>query len=206
MVAPAQKVGRYRGIVTEADGSIKTFSLTIAPAPAEPSVTIDVSAAWTVDSVFTVADKIVITGGKTIPGSVIVYVKSGTGGQTIRIFNDQALLLDNKTLQADQIVVLYMPRPGKHTIIDQSKNGGGRCDVTITYPTPNKPPDATPIPVQVIRVDASHTMFKPNTITASPLQPIVVTVLDGTHLVTNLIATTDRLGSEIVTTVLDQTT
>jgi hypothetical protein len=193
LVAQVQTAARYRGTVTESDGTVRTFSLAVVPSPAEPSVNLDVSQGWSADPTFTVVEK----------GFIVVSVLKGSGGQTIKILNDKEGLLDNKSLKKDQIVVLRVLRPGKHILED--KTGGGKCSITIQYPQKSPPPVTTPIDVHVTQIDPTSTQIDPSSLTASVSQPLVIHVQDGTHLTTSLQAVTDRVGDRIVTRVQVET-
>jgi hypothetical protein len=190
MVIAAQvgAASRFRGKIDNGDNTSKTFSLIVAPSPAEPSANIDVSQNWTGDAEFTVVEQ----------GYVVVSVGTGAGGQTIKIYNDQELLLDNRALQSDQMVVMRILRPGQHTIVDVT--GGALCNVTVQYPAPNAALATDKIQLHVQQVDPTHTEFDIAEVSATVLQPIVIYVQERTHLVTNLIATTDRVQGELVTT------
>lgn len=122
---------------------------------------------------------------------------SGDGGQTIRIYNDQEVLLDNQALQAGQLLVLRVLRPGNHIITDQT--GGAACNLTVAYPEPGKPLTASAITLQVTQVDATHTAMNPTDITASVTQAISVQVQNKSHIVTTLVSTTDRVDGKLVT-------
>src|SRR5947209_7535850 len=79
--------GRYRGVVTNGDGSTKEFSLVVLPSPAEPSATIDLSAEWVGIPAFNVVEN---------KGYVVLHVADDTSGpRKVRIFNDAGVLFDN---------------------------------------------------------------------------------------------------------------
>jgi hypothetical protein len=189
IVAQVQTAARYRGTVTDADGTSRMFSLVVVPSPAEPSVNLDVSQTWNTDPTFTVVEK----------GYIVVSVLKGAGGQTIRILNDTELLLDNKSLRKDQIVIFRVLRPGKHTLRDQT--GSGTSSITVQYPQKNPPIPTTPIDVQVVQIDPKTTQMKPDNIVSSVRQPLVIHVQDRSHLITALEAVTDRVGDRYVTRV-----
>jgi hypothetical protein len=187
LVAQVRSAARYKCVVTNADKTTQTFSLVVVPSPAEPTAEIDVSQTWSPDTTFTVVEK----------GYVVVSVVSGDGGQTIRIYNDQEVLLDNQALQAGQLLVLRVLRPGNHTITDQT--GGATCNLTVAYPESGKPLIASAITLQVTQVDGTHTAMNPTNITASVTQAISVQVQNKSHIVTTLVSTTDRIEGKLVT-------
>jgi hypothetical protein len=191
IVAQVNGAARYRGVATDRTGDTKTFSLVVAPSPAEPSVQIDLSQRWPINATFTVVEK----------GFVVVSVQNGEGHHTIRIESDKEVLLDNKALQKEQIVVCRVLRPGVHTLKDV--RGNGVCAVTVKYPEPNPP--SKPIELRVIQVDPNTTSIDPTNVTASVAQPLVIHVQSGTHLITTLEQVTDREGDNLVTKAYDKT-
>ena len=52
LVAQVQTAGRYRGEVLNPDGTMRWFSLSVVPAPGEPSVVIDVAGRGRIDYLF----------------------------------------------------------------------------------------------------------------------------------------------------------
>jgi len=186
LVAQVQTVATYTGLITNADGSTKGFTLSVVPSSAEKAILIDVSATWSVNPTFTVIES----------GYVSVSVLTGGGGQKIKISNDQGILLDNTSLRSGQVVALVILRPGNHVLTDTT--GGATCAVTVTYPS-------TPLPTGVVPVKLSfapasvQTVMAPAAISVAPPQPVVITVLDGTRLTTTLQATTDRVNGELLT-------
>jgi hypothetical protein len=187
VVAQVRSAARYKGVVTNPDKTTQSFSLVVVPSPAEPTAELDVSQSWNPDTTFTVVEK----------GYVVVSVGSGEGGQTIRIYNDQEVLLDNQALQAGQLLVLRVLRPGVHTITDQT--GGATCNLTVAYPEPGKPLTAGAITLQVNQLDPTHTAMDPKDIAATVTQALSVHVQDKSHIVTTLISTTDRVEGKLVT-------
>jgi len=189
LVTDVQAAGRYRGHIGQADGSSKSFSLVVQGPPAEPSVNIDLSTEWTTDPTFNVAAS----------GHVVLSIGHGAGGNTVRIFNDVSLLVDNTKLRKGQLLVLRLLRPGKHLLED--KTGGGTCTLMVQYPT-TKPPVATqPVSLTVAKpAGTPNTTITPNNVVLSVAQPVVVTVDDGTHLVSTLQATTNLMAARPVTT------
>jgi hypothetical protein len=188
LVTQVGSAARYRGDVTNPDHTAKSFSLVVLPSPAEPSLNLDISQSWVGLPTYTVMES----------GYVVVSVLSGPGKQTIRIWNDQGVLLDNKALRKDQIIVLRILRPGTHVITD--KTGGATCKLTVQYPQPGVPPATSPIKLQVNQIDPTHTKMDQSQITASVLQAIAIHVQDKTHIITTLAAKTDRVGKSLVTT------
>lgn len=186
LVAQVGSPARYRGIVTGKDGATKTFSLVVNPSPAEPSVSIDLSKDWGVDPTFSVAEN----------GYVIASVLTGQGGFTLRIFNDSSVLLDNKSLKLDQIVVVRVLRPGKHVISDQV--GGGSCSLTVGYPMREHALAKDKLDLYV-RLNGDSTEMDPKAITSSVAQAIAIHVQDKTRIVTTMAATFDRVGTKVVT-------
>jgi hypothetical protein len=187
LVARVQAAARYRGVVAEPDGSSRTFSLVVVPSPAEQSVTLDLGSSFVSDPTFTVVEK----------GYVVIAVNTGPGGQRIKIFNDKTMLIDNTALRADQIVVLRLLRPGKHTITDTT--GGGTCSVAVTYPKLGAKLPTDKIDLSVKIVAKKTTRIDPKAATASVTQPIVIHLQDGTRITTTLDATTDRIGGRLIT-------
>jgi hypothetical protein len=187
VVAQVGAAGRYRGDVTAPDGSLKTFALVVAPSPAEPSVNIDISQAWSGIPTYTVVEN----------GYVVISVLSGAGGQTIRIYSDKEVLLDNSAFRSGQMLIVRVLRPGKHLITD--KTGGGTCNLVVNYPVPGAPPNPGKADLQVNQVDATHTAMDPNNLTVSVTQAIVIHLQDKTHIVTTLLAQTDRIGDRLET-------
>jgi hypothetical protein len=193
LVAQVQTKAQYVGVITNADGTKKSFTLSVVVAPAAQMVLIDVAATWTTDPVFTVAEN----------GYLSVGCLSGNGGQTIEISNDTGVLLDNTALRAGQIVTLTLLRPGTHLLVDTT--GGATCTVTVSYPTTQLPTGTVPVTLAPVSAGQKPTMMTPATVTVVPPQPIVVTVLGGTRLTTTLQATTDRVNGELVTKAVVQT-
>lgn len=189
LVAQAQGASHYRGTVIDPGGLGRGFSLAVVPSPAAPSVNIDISQQWRSEPSFTVVER----------GYIVVSVLTGRGGQSIRIYNDKGVLLDNKALQKGQQVVMRVLRPGRHQITDAT--GGGTCTVTVPYPQRGKELPSGPIDLAVtpIAPGSKVTRIDPPEIASSVIQPIVVSVQDATHLVTKLQALTDRHGDRLET-------
>jgi len=187
IVAQVGAAGRYRGDVAAPDGSSKTFTLAVVPSPAEPSVNIDISQTWSGIPTYTVVEN----------GYVVISVLSGAGGQTIRIYNDKEVLLNNLAFRAGQMLIVRVLRPGKHLITD--KTGGGSCNLVVNYPVPKAPLDAGKADLQVNQIDATHTVMDPLNLTLSVAQAVVVHLQDKTHIVTTLLAQTDRIGDRLET-------
>ena len=192
IVAQVGSAGRYRGVVTESDNTTKEFSLEVLPSPAEPSVAIDLSAVWSGPPNFSVVVK----------GFIVLYVKDGPGGQTVKVFNDLGSLFDNSALTVDNSVVLKLFRPGIHQVSDTT--GGGICTVKVEYPTPPTPPATNFVDIKVIQVSPGTTKMQPDAVTISPLQPLVFHTQDKTRLITELLALTDREGNILKTTLTEK--
>jgi hypothetical protein len=193
IVVPAQKQGRYTGVVTDKDNASKEFSLIVLPSPAEPSVTVNTSENWTGTPIFNVVSN----------GYVVVRVADDTTGpRTVRIFNNTDLLFDNQKIGLDHTVVLRLLRPGVHHVTD--KKGGGICQVTVTYPPPGTIWPTDPVAVNVIQINPATTQMQPDKVSISPLQPLTFKTQQGTHLVTELLAITDRKGTTFVTTLTEK--
>ena len=127
---------------------------------------------------------------------MIVSVRTGQGGFTLRIFNDSSVLLDNKSLKLDQIVVVRVLRPGKHVISDQV--GGGSCSLTVGYPMREHALAKDKLDLYV-RLNGDSTEMDPKAITSSVAQAIAIHVQDKTRIVTTMAATFDRVGTKVVT-------
>jgi hypothetical protein len=74
---------------------------------------------------------------------VVISVLSGDGGQTIRTFSDKSILIDNKHIRKDQMLVMPILRPGKHLVKDVE--GGATCTVTVSYPRPKGKMESKPL-------------------------------------------------------------
>lgn len=188
IVVQVKGVARFVGQVTRTDGTIGEFLLAVAQKPAEPSVNIDISVEWPTIPTFTVGEN----------GYVIVSVSQGAGGQAVRIFNDSEVLVDNKHFQQGQTVVLRLLRPGKHQIKDIQ--GGGVCNLTVDYPERGKTLRQDPITLTVESTGKDQSEIKPPSAEISVIQPIMVIVDKDSHIVTRLLATTDRRGDALVIT------
>jgi hypothetical protein len=192
LVARAQTAGRYRGQVLSPDGTMRWFSLSVVPAPAERSVVVDVAGTWADQTTFSVE----------VNGYLVIMVGKGLGGQKVIIdgtAENAAPVFDNTKLKQGNTAVLRLFRPGKHQLSDLA-HGNGTCEVTVTYPTPLPPNTPPSVSVAVVRDEAGRTSFQPKAITASPLQAVAVSLQDGTHLVSQLIAVTDVVDGRQVTT------
>lgn len=187
LIAQVQAKTQYAGVITNADCTKKSFTLSVVVAPAVQTVLIDVAAAWTADPGFTVVES----------GYLSVCCLSGNGGQTIKISNNSGVLLDNTALRAGQIVTLTLLRPGTHLLADTT--GGATCSVTVSYPTTPLPTGTVPVTLAPVTAGQTPTVMSPATVTVVPPQPIVVTVLDGTRLTTTLQAITDRVNGKLAT-------
>ena len=194
IVAPVGSQGRYKGVVTNRDGSSKEFSLVVQPSPAEPSATVDLSEEWVGIPAFNVVEK---------KGYVVVYVADDSSGlRKVRISNDTGVLFDNLKLTADLKVVLKLYRPGVHHVTDTT--GGGVCEVTVSYPPPPTPWPTTPVAVKIVQITSTTTQMQPDKVSISPLQPLVFDTQAGTHLITELLAVTDREGQLFVTSLTEK--
>jgi len=201
IAVPARNQGRYRGVVTDNNNGSKEFSLVVLPPPAEPSVAVNASEDWAVPPVFSVVQYDDSNPKKKVGYLVVHTTDDAAGPRQIRIFNTTDVLFDNQKIGLDSAIVLKLFRPGKHLVTD--KTGGGVCEVTVTYPPP--PPPNWPTDKVIVNVlqdpkDPTKTQMQPDKISISPLQPVVFNTQNGTHLVTDLLAVTDRDGSTFVTT------
>jgi hypothetical protein len=198
-VVPARKQGRYRGVVTDKNNASKEFSLIVLPPPAEPSVTVNASENWTGTPTFNVVE--FDSSMKTNKGYVVVHVGDDdtTGPRQVRIFNDTDLLFDNQKIGLNDKVILRLFRPGVHSVTD--KKGNGICEVTVNYPTSGMP--TAPVTVNVNKLNGT-TQMQPDKVSISPLQPLIFNTQEGTHLVTDLLAMTNREGSTFVTTLTEK--
>ena len=187
LVTQVQTKAQYEGVITNGDGTTKSFSLSVVASSDSQAVFIDVSATWTVDPTFTVAEN----------GYVSVGCLSGAGGQKIRISNDSGILLDNTQLRQGQIVALTLLRPGIHLLADTT--GGAHCTVTVSYPTTPLPTGTVSITLALVTPGQTLTDMTPAAVSVAPPQPIVITVLDGTRLTTTLQSTTDCVNGELIT-------
>ena len=187
LVTQVQTKGQYAGVITNGDGTTKSFSLSVVASSAPQAVFIDVSATWKVNPTFTVAEN----------GYVSVGCLSGSGGQKIKISNDAGILLDNTQLRKGQIITLTLLRPGTHLLADTT--GGAQCTVTVSYPTTPLPTGTVPITLALVTPGQTLTVMTPAAVSVAPPQPIVITVLDGTRLTTTLRAITDRVNGKLVT-------
>ena len=129
-------------------------------------------------------------------------VGKGLGGQKVVIYGtaaNAAPVFDNTKLKQGNTAVLRLFRPGKHQLSDVA-NGEGTCEVTVTYPAPLPPNAPSSVSVAVVPADGGRTGFQPEALTASPLQAVTVSLQDGTHLVSRLVAVTDVVDGRRVTT------
>jgi len=198
LVVPTQKQGRYRGVISLSGATAATFSLAVLPSPAEPFAIIDLSDIPSSDYTFNVVEM----AGK---GNLVIHVSDDTEGpRAVQVANDSGLLVDNRQLTGNQQVILNLYRPGVHQVTDLT--GGGQCTITVNQLLPSPPPWPTAqITVAVQQPDPTKaaTQMVPSSVTKSPLQPLVFTLPASTttvpniHLVTDLLAVTDRFRTEL---------
>jgi hypothetical protein len=184
VLAEAKNVGRYQGEITSSRGASKTFTLTVVPPPAETQLTIDLSQNWTVSPGFSVGQN----------GHIVTSVTQGDDDFRLRIWNVSELLLSNTALQAGQLVMLRLFRPGKHIVTDVAS--AAACTVTVAYPDAKGPLKTDPV-----RIAIADGKMQPDAVGISALQPLLITAADQTHIVSELVEVSDRDAAGAVTSV-----